>query len=341
VSASGFQTPPRSVLIVRLSAIGDAVFCSVLAGALKAAWPGTRIDWLGEAMLSGLLEGHPAVSTFIPWDRAGMLAELRRGRLDRVVRAMAALRRRLRAADYDLVIDAQGLAKSRVLSWLAGGRELIGLPSAEGLDFLVHRVVPREGRPGAFAREYAALAERLTGTPARPPVPREAPGGPAYRVLLPFTTRPQKAWPERYWTELAGRLCADGPGPVRVLGGPGDRQAAERIFAGTGVDNRVGRTGLGEALGLVRGAAGVIGVDTGLTHAAVLAGRPCVVLVGASVPYTQGPEGCPTAVLHEPLACSPCGRAPSCAGRFDCMVALTPDRVVHALGRVTAPARDT
>ena len=55
---------------------------------------------------------------------------------------------------------------------------------------------------------------------------------------------------------------------------------------------------------------------------------------------TEGPGGSPTVVLHEPLACSPCGRAPSCAGRFDCMVALTPDRVVRALGAVAGPARD-
>jgi len=334
VVAVPIETPPRTVLIVRLSAIGDAVFCTTLAEGLKAAWPDTAIDWLGESRLADLLEGHPALRSFIPWRRDEWLALLRAGRLVRLGREIGGLRRHLRRARYDLVVDAQGLAKSRVLTWLAGGRASVGFPSGEGLDFLVDRVVPREGEPGSFAREYRALAERLTGHGFVPRATRPTAGGAGYVALLPFTTRPQKAWPAAYWRSLAGQLDASGVRAV-VLGGASDAAAAREMFDGTGAENRVGRTTLGEAVETVTAADAVVGVDTGLAHAAVARGRPAVVLVGASVPYTRGPAGGRVAVLHEALPCSPCGRAPTCAGRIDCMAALTPDRVLAALARVS------
>ena len=197
------ETPPRSVLIVRLSAIGDAVFCTILAEGLKAAWPQTSIHWLGESRLEGLLQGHPALDAFIPWPREEWMALLKRGRLGRLAAEVGRLRRLLRQARYDLVIDAQGLAKSRVLAWLAGGRASVGFPSSEGLDFLVDRRIPRQGEPGSFAREYRALAERLTGRPFDPGVPVTVAPGAGYVALLPFTTRPQKAWPAASWRDLA------------------------------------------------------------------------------------------------------------------------------------------
>ncbi len=330
------ETPPRSVLIVRLSAIGDAVFCTTLAEGLKAAWPDTSIAWLGESRLEGLLDGHPALDDFVAWPRDEWLALFRRGRLARLAGEIRRLRRVLRQARYDLVIDAQGLAKSRVMAWLAGGGTTVGFPSAEGLDFLVDRVIPREGEPGSFAREYRALAERLTGRHFVPTVRATVTRGGDSIVLLPFTTRPQKAWPAEYWHGLARRLDSAGL-PAVALGGPADLAAAREMFAGTGVQVRVGRTSLREAVGVVEAARAVVGVDTGLAHAAVARGRPAVVLAGASVPYTRGPEGGRVEVLREPLACSPCGRAPTCEGRIDCMSALTPDRVLDALARVAGP----
>ena len=49
----------------------------------------------------------------------------------------------LRARDYDWVIDAQGLLKSRVLGKLAGGRLRIGYDSKEPGKLWLHRLVQR------------------------------------------------------------------------------------------------------------------------------------------------------------------------------------------------------
>src|SRR5690606_22710489 len=51
-------------------------------------------------------------------------------------------------------------------------------------------------------------------------------------VLAPFTTRPQKHWPEHAWRELIPRIVSGlGLIPV-ILGSAADRDAAARICAG-------------------------------------------------------------------------------------------------------------
>ena len=53
-------TPPRSLCIVRLSAIGDTCHVVPIVRTLQRAWPQTRITWVigrVEARLLGLLPG--------------------------------------------------------------------------------------------------------------------------------------------------------------------------------------------------------------------------------------------------------------------------------------------
>ena len=57
----------------------------------------------------------------------------------------------------------------------------------------------------------------------------------SYAVIAPFTTRPQKHWIEARWVELARRIRDDLGFAVVMLGGPGDREAAERIAADGGI----------------------------------------------------------------------------------------------------------
>jgi heptosyltransferase-1 len=69
-----------------------------------------------------------------------------------------------------------------------------------------------------------------------------------------------------------------------------------------------------------------VGVDTGLTHMGTAFKRPTVALFGSTRPYLDGRTPS-TQVMYDALSCSPCRRHPTCAGRFDCMRQLTPERV--------------
>jgi len=153
-----------------------------------------------------------------------------------------------------------------------------------------------------------------------------------YAVMLPFTTRAQKHWPERYWPKLAERVGERYGLPTVMLGGPGDQEPAQRIKGNSegSIRDLAGQTSLGESLGIIAGSRLAVGVDTGLTHAAVGLGIPTVALFGSTRPYLE-PANSRATVLHDDLACAPCRRHPTCGGSFDCMQNLTPERVMAAL----------
>lgn len=326
---------PR-ILIVRSSALGDIVFATSLLGGLRARWPAAHIGWLAQAGFAGILDGDPRIDEVIRIAPDTVKSPSR----------LWALRRELRARRYDWVIDAQGLAKSRLLAAMAAGARRIGFDSREPLGFLLHQRLPKGGDIRDIASEYRALAEALTGAVAPPPrllvaeSARDAAQAllsaaglaPGYIALCPFTTRPQKHWIESHWPPLAALLAAQNPGrALAVLGGPGDVEAAARIVTACPVPvvNLAGKTRLNQLPGVLQQAGLVIGVDTGLTHIGVAVQRPVVALFGSTCPYTQGAES-PLTVMYDALPCAPCKRKPTCNGRFDCLRGLTPQRVAAA-----------
>jgi heptosyltransferase-1 len=112
---------------------------------------------------------------------------------------------------------------------------------------------------------------------------------------------------------LAAALRAEGIVPV-LLGGPGDQAAAERMAAaGPMLVNLVGQMKLDETVAAIADAALLVGVDTGLTHMGTALGVPTVGLFGSTRPYLDAGTS-RTAILYEPLACSPCRRHPTCNG---------------------------
>ena len=342
----------RRILVVRLSAIGDVVMASGLIPALRARWPQAQICWLTEPTTVPLLRHNPQLQEVIPWPRATwqqLWKERRYGELWRTVRQFRA---ELRARRFDLVLDAQGLLKSGLLGWLAGAPRRVGLLSREGSQWLMtERVGPRQGDDPRMSHEYRDLADYL-GAPAGSfqldlavgagprDVARAAlaaagvPVGPAGRfaVLAPFTTRPQKHWFEDRWAALAGALRAEGLVPV-LMGGPSDREAAARIAAGSPtLVNMVGKLKLDETVAAIADSALLIGVDTGLTHMGTALNVPTVGLFGSTRPYLDT-GSVRTAILYEPMDCSPCRRHPTCGGAFHCMRHWTVELVMAQVRR--------
>jgi ADP-heptose:LPS heptosyltransferase len=56
---------PRSILIVKLSAIGDVIQTLPMLEALKKQYPQTQIDWVVEEDASTLLLNHPMINRVI------------------------------------------------------------------------------------------------------------------------------------------------------------------------------------------------------------------------------------------------------------------------------------
>lgn len=339
-----------TLLVIRLSAIGDVVIASPLIALLRRKHPQARIAWLVQPEAAAVLQANPDLDRVIVWPRGEWNRLLRSGRWWRLWCEFRGFVRELRRERFDLALDLQGLMKSGVWTWLSGARERVGLGSKEGSRFFMTRVIEKPRDKRIIGSEYRYIAE-VIGLEARPfamwvalteddrrfaaeyIARQELAGG--YAVICPFTTRPQKHWFDAAWAALAPRLRETLGLKIVMLGGPGDRAAAERLLAlaGNAIVSATGETTLRQAAALIERARLLVGVDTGLMHMGTAFDIPTIALFGSTCPYLHT-DSDRTVVLYKSLPCSPCKRNPTCGGAYTCMRDITPDDVLATARRL-------
>jgi heptosyltransferase-1 len=339
----------KRILIIRPSAIGDIVMASPMIRVLRNAWPRGYIAWLADTSVRGLLDDHPALDEVIYWSKEDWRQLMKTLRLLRLSTEVASFSRVLRKRRFDIALDGQGLLRSRLLAWLSGAGERVGFESQEPGAFMMTRIVSRGPDKSAMSSEYIFMMQTMglapngfepelvlahrDGVGAETKL-RSACLSNRFAVICPFTTRPQKHWPEDRWASLARTINEWIGLPLVLLGGPNDTAAARRFQdrIGSALYDFTGKTSLAEAAAIIERAALVIGVDTGLTHLGTAFKCPTVALFGATCPYLRTPSP-KTVVVYNPQACAPCKRKISCAGRYDCMNAITVEQVLGAVNR--------
>ena len=351
-----------SILIIRLSAIGDIVMASPLIAALRRKYPDARLVWLVQPEGYDLLAANEQLDAVMIWPRNEWRELWRQRRVLTLIKRVVSFVRQLRRQRFDLALDVQGLLKSGIWAWLSGARQRIGLGSGEGSAWLMTRVVKHHDGDDRIGAEYRSFARALELPDddfvmhvalsaddrdfARHLLQERGLEG-GYIVICPFTTRPQKHWFESRWLDLIGQINTQLSLPVIILGGPGDASAAQRLVREQDDSiNLAGRTSLCQAAAVIARARLLIGVDTGLTHMGIALAVPTITLFGSTCPYRDSGRD-DTIVLYSARDCSPCWRNPTCHGDFTCMRDLGVGDVMQAATRlltnqaaVTATADD-
>ncbi|MCX7098323.1 MAG: lipopolysaccharide heptosyltransferase I [Methylococcales bacterium] len=102
--------------IVKLSALGDIVHAMLALQFIKAHLPDSQIDWIVEERFAGLLENNPDIDHILTVNLKSLKTH-KLGVFQQIKRV-----RNYAQNNYDLVIDAQGLIKSALVTKLLGGR---------------------------------------------------------------------------------------------------------------------------------------------------------------------------------------------------------------------------
>jgi len=134
---------PFNVLIIRLSAIGDVVHALPLASQIKQIAPGARITWVVEPAASDLVLNNPAIDRVLVFSSKAVLTQIKTLKFGKPQwQGLSGFFHELRADHYDAAIDAQGLFKSAILTYMSGAKVRIGFAGARefGDRFLTHRV---------------------------------------------------------------------------------------------------------------------------------------------------------------------------------------------------------
>src|SRR3954470_24651161 len=101
MTALDFSSPPRRILLIKPSAIGDVVHALPVLNLLRRRWPAAHIAWLLTPACANLLDGHSMLNEVILFERG------RFGRGWREPAAAAGLfwfLKGLRHREFDLVV---------------------------------------------------------------------------------------------------------------------------------------------------------------------------------------------------------------------------------------------
>ncbi|MCI0499157.1 MAG: glycosyltransferase family 9 protein [Planctomycetales bacterium] len=295
----------RNILIIKPSALGDIVHALPVLSSLRASFPQARLTWMVRREFAPLLRCAEGLDNIILFDRKQISGWYRS------VSGFAALcdaRKQLKAGQFDLVLDLQGLLRSALFAWMTGCAERVGMKEARECANLFHtRVVDRPAGTVHLLDYYHAIleqvgaAERLTECALSVPQSDEDSsrqklrhnglGSKQFLVLVPGSAHASKCWPPQRFAAAAETLCGQFGWGAAAVGTAGDKPAIEAIrrYSSIPIADLAGQTSIPELIALFQLAGAVISNDTGPGHIALTTRTPTVLVFGPTNPLRLGP----------------------------------------------------
>ncbi|MGT0053953.1 lipopolysaccharide heptosyltransferase I [Helicobacter pylori] len=129
------------IAIVRLSALGDIIVGAVFLAAIKECLPNAQIEWFVDERFSAILEHSPYIDKLHPIALKRTLTTFNPLKIFKLFKS-------LRAYEYDIVIDMQGLIKSALIT------QMLKAPKKVGFDY----ASAREGLSAFFYSQKVSIA---------------------------------------------------------------------------------------------------------------------------------------------------------------------------------------
>ncbi|MCF6310134.1 MAG: lipopolysaccharide heptosyltransferase I [Sulfurimonas sp.] len=108
------------ICIVKLSAMGDIIHAMVALEFIKKEIPKAQIDWIVESGFKGILENNPHIDNILPIN----LKSIKKKKSE--IFNQYKILKTYSKNSYDIVIDAQGLLKSAIVSRIIGAKVIAG-----------------------------------------------------------------------------------------------------------------------------------------------------------------------------------------------------------------------
>lgn len=288
------MNPPKNILVVKLTSLGDIVQSTGIIRTLKENFKDTKIWFATASRNVPLIAKNPHLHAVlpIPTQEKLSLSQLRSFFSEKT------------QAPFDLAIDLQGTAISSRCLYASGAQRMLGF--AEGPRLRWERVYDYQHDVHAI-RDMARVASDL-GCAIHDLSPEiyldaafEAPAiqklktlglSKNYIVFHPFCAWDSKNWPLENYAELSKGMSSY---PVLITGSEEDQKKfCSEIFP-RNVVNGLGMFSLEEALWVWKGARLFVSGDTGPMHAAAALGTHLISLFGPTLvtrtaPWNLGEE---------------------------------------------------
>ena len=286
--------PPRSLCLLRLSALGDVTHVVPLVRTLRQAWPETAITWVIGTGEFKLLEGLPGVEFLVYDKRSG-------------IGGMLALRRAVAKRKFDALLQMQVAFRANLLSACIPAERRIGYDPSRSKDlhglFVNERIADRPGihvldAIGSFCEPLGIVQNEVVWNM---PVPGSAHAwaraqwpddGTPTLVVSPCSSHVLRNWRAERHAALADYAASKG-WRVVLCGGRSalERSVADAILAAmqSPALDLVGKDTLKQLPALLARADLVVSPDSGPTHIANAMGTKVLGLHAPSNPRRSGP----------------------------------------------------
>lgn len=338
----------RRILVIKMRHHGDVLLSSPIFSNLKKRIPQAQIEAFIYKDTLPMLEGHPAISGFLLYDRGWKQLSFL-GRLAKEI----ALFWRIWQRGYDLVINLTEGDRGALAALVSKGQVRVGF-DPEGKGFFgkkraythivkhcktqrhtVERQLDALRRIGIFPEPEERELTLSIPDEARERIQKLVPHD--FIMVHPVSRWRFKCWPAQHVALLIQKLHEEAHRIV-LTASPDPQEMAMndeivRLVPEVSVINLSGKISLKELGALIEKTRCLICVDSVPLHMASSLKTPVVVLFGPSSEVNWGPWRHPKSrVVAQKMACRPCFMD-GCGGSkmSDCLHTLPVDKVMNAV----------
>ena len=307
------QKLPMKLLIIKTSSLGDVIHCLPVINDIHAHNPSAQIDWVVEESFADIPRMHAGVNQVFT-------VAMRRWKKSLFSQKtwveISAFKKLIKQANYDVVIDCQGLLKSALITKQARttiqglkhgyDKSSIREPIASlfyekthaisyqqhavtrnralcamALAYAIPHDLPDYGISNLAARENNASASRMdTGLQ-----------GSVFDntiIALHGTSRDSKLWPVENWVNLGKELAKQNLNLVLPWASDTELARANQIASQLSNANVLPKLSIAQIAAVIANAKAAIGVDTGLSHFAAALSIPTVAIYTDTNPALTG-----------------------------------------------------
>jgi heptosyltransferase-1 len=276
------------ICIVKLSAMGDIIHAMVALQFIKEKYPKSQIDWIVEDVFKGVLENTSHIDNILPIN----LKSIKKKRSN--IFSQISQLRKYSKNNYDVIIDAQGLIKSALVSKIVGAKTIVGFDKdsirEKFASIFYNKKVNIDYKENVIDRNIQVLCNSLDIQVSHEDILNKKPFLFASKKLeksnnilfVVGASKPNKMYPKELFAKVANNLEEK----IEVVwASEEEKQIANYLQDKSSNVKKCHKLSLDELKMKVASCKLLLGADTGPTHMAWALNIPSITIFGPTPAY--------------------------------------------------------